>query len=223
MEAQFWHERWAEKQIGFHQEKVNKRLQYYWSALELAPEAKVFVPLCGKSIDMLWLHEQGHPVLGVELDATAVEAFFTENQLTYTVLEQEGFVQYHGTGAAEGIQLWVGDFFTLTTEHLSEFTGFYDRASMIAMPPRMRSDYTKQLGRVIKPGVCGLVITITYDQERMKGPPFSIPDEDFRHLLTGDYDINELACHTGPKVVGNLVKRGLETMEERVYLLKRNN
>lgn len=222
MDAQFWHERWDDNRIGFHQEDVNKRLKRYWPSLELEPGASVFVPLCGKSRDMLWLHEQGHPVMGIELSAKAVEAFFTENQLPFDTRDSEGFVIYSGTGKAAGIELWAGDFFSLTAQHLSQFTGFYDRASMIAMPPSMREDYAQHLAKVLGSGARGLLLTISYDQERMKGPPFSIPDPDLRQLVSRDFHISELAHYSGPERVGNLAERGLETLDEWVYLLKRN-
>ena len=37
------------------------------------------MPLCGKSLDLLWLRDQGHLVIGVELSATAFEDFCLEN------------------------------------------------------------------------------------------------------------------------------------------------
>src|SRR5690242_4352745 len=81
VEASFWLERWERQQIGFHQRNINPRLLRFWPDLGLARGGAVFVPLCGKSTDMLWLHAQGHPVLGVELSPVAVAAFFTENDL----------------------------------------------------------------------------------------------------------------------------------------------
>ena len=82
MEKTYWLDRWERDDIGFHQTDVNAYLSDYWSELKLTHGSKVFVPLCGKSRDMLWLNQQGHTVLGVELSKFAVQAFFTENEYT---------------------------------------------------------------------------------------------------------------------------------------------
>ncbi len=81
MEPAFWHKRWADNQIGFHQGQVNSYLQTHWPALGLETGSRVLVPLCGKSLDLVWLAGQGYRVLGVELSRRAVEDFFREHGL----------------------------------------------------------------------------------------------------------------------------------------------
>ena len=88
MHATFWQERWARDQIGFHQQKVNGYLRRHWSALGLAKGAAVLVPLCGKSLDLVWLAEQGHAVIGVELAERAVQDFFVERDMQPQVSQQ---------------------------------------------------------------------------------------------------------------------------------------
>ena len=81
MEPGFWHERWERAEIGFHKQEINVHLQQFWNCLELPAGERVFVPLCGKSLDLLWLAGEDHPVTGVELSPIAVDAFFQENEL----------------------------------------------------------------------------------------------------------------------------------------------
>jgi thiopurine S-methyltransferase len=101
MEAEYWQSKWIENKIGFHQSEINKRLISYWPDIAAnAVPGKVFVPLCGKSKDMLWLHQQGHSVVGVELSALAAEAFFTENNLSSQRDQIDGFEVFSGRGAA---------------------------------------------------------------------------------------------------------------------------
>ncbi len=85
MQHEFWHERWQQNQIGFHQQEVNPFLQGYWPSLKADPSDQVFVPLCGKSHDLLWLRAMGHHVVGVELSPLAVDSFFSENSLRANV------------------------------------------------------------------------------------------------------------------------------------------
>ncbi len=79
MEKEFWHGRWANNRIGFHNAEVNENLKQSWQKLAARSGDQVFVPLCGKSLDILWLLEQGHEIVGVELSSVAVEALFEEN------------------------------------------------------------------------------------------------------------------------------------------------
>src|SRR3569623_1038336 len=84
MDREFWQARWDEGRIGFHQDDVNPYLRRYWPGMNIPVDNAVFVPLCGKSKDMLRLRAQGHAVMGVEVVARAVEAFFAENALPVT-------------------------------------------------------------------------------------------------------------------------------------------
>ena len=228
MDAQFWQQKWDEGKIGFHQEEVNKRLVTFWPDVITAATAHsgnekscIFVPLCGKSLDMLWLHQQGHAVLGIELSQKAVQAFFDDNQLACEKDEIDGFQRFTGSGKANGLTLLAGDFFKLTPPMVAHCNTLYDRAATIAMPPDMRGDYTGHLAMLMRPGSRGLLVTISYDQSQMDGPPFSVTDGNVRELLSKNFDVTELAHHSGPERVGNLAERGLETLDERVYLLSR--
>lgn len=228
MEAQYWQQKWDEGKIGFHQTDVNKRLVTFWPQL-VFPEKSVadehtgcvFVPLCGKSLDMLWLHSRGHQVLGVELSDKAAQAFFKDNDLSVTTRLDGQFTVYEGAGPARGITILVGDYFDLTPEHCQSCVAVYDRASMIAMNPDLRERYAHHLATLMSGGSRGLLLTISYDQSRMQGPPFSVSDENVSQILQNNFNINELAHYSGPERVGNLKERGLETLDERVYLLHR--
>src|SRR5580658_463442 len=128
MEPEFWHERWRTGQIGFHQSAVDRNLRRHWPMLNLGRGRRVFVPLCGKSLDMLWLRDQGHCVVGVELSATAVEAFLMENGIPARRRVQSGFDIFE----APNIQLFRGDFFALTQALLGDAGAVYDRAGLIS-------------------------------------------------------------------------------------------
>lgn len=222
MEASHWLKAWSENRIGFHQKNVNKRMMSHWPSLELSPGAQVFVPLCGKTTDMLWIAEQGHAVLGVELSATAAEAFYIDNELEYAVSERDGFEIYASTNSSLVIEIWVGDFFNLRQDHLARCSAYYDRAAMIAMNESLRAEYSAHMGVLMRPDSRALLLVISYDQDKMKGPPFSVTDENVRKLLSEAFDICELEHYSGAQRLGNLSDRGLETLDERVYLMKRN-
>ncbi|HJP19014.1 MAG: thiopurine S-methyltransferase [Gammaproteobacteria bacterium] len=145
MDPEFWHERWKKNEIGFHQEDINGPLQKYWQSLKLDDNERVFVPLCGKSRDLLWIQSRGHPVLGVELSPLGVETFFKENRLQASSISDDKFIRWKcGT-----LDVLCGDFFDLRPSHLEGVAGVYDRASLVALPPEMREQYAKHFVSVL--------------------------------------------------------------------------
>jgi len=84
MEHTFWHDRWENDRIGFHQETINPYLNEYVSHLKKSTSRCIFVPLCGKTKDMLWLSEKGFHVVGVEINEKAIISFFSENKIEYS-------------------------------------------------------------------------------------------------------------------------------------------
>ncbi|MBI5637237.1 MAG: thiopurine S-methyltransferase [Nitrospinae bacterium] len=217
MEPDFWHQRWQENQIGFHQETINAHLQAFWPGLGVPPGAAVFVPLCGKSFDMLWLRAQGHHVIGVELSGLAVNGFFSENRLQPTVAHEPGFKKY----SADGVTIYCGDFFALTAAHLAAAGAMYDRASLIALPPAMRERYTDAIMEKLPTAARVALVTVEYDQGRMSGPPFAVAEDEVARLYSPRFKIAKL-CEvemTGEELEP-FRKRGLTAMREKVYCLE---
>lgn len=166
---QFWNDRWSTQQIGFHLAEPNPLLLRWWPTLNLPFGSSVLVPLCGKSHDLAWLASQGHEVVGVELSAIACAAFFEERG----VVPHRERVGAFDVWTGGRIALYQGDIFALADiTPLSRFAAVWDRAALIALPPGVRDRYLQEI-RV--PGA-HLVVTMTYDQERRDGPPFSVPD-----------------------------------------------
>lgn len=171
MDAEFWHNRWQEGRVGFHQSDVNASLKRWWPQLELPDQATVFVPLCGKSLDMLWLAAQGYQVLGVELSAIAVQSFFAEQNVQPEVEQRDNFVSY----SANNVTILCGDFFDLKTADLKDVAAVFDRAALIALPKQLRQAYANHLREILPAGSQMLLIAVEYDETAMTGPPFSVP------------------------------------------------
>ena len=217
MEKNFWLERWQRNEIGFHEGVANAWLQQFWPRLQAASGLPVFVPLCGKSVDMVWLRAQGHPVLGVELSRLAAEAFFHEQGLAEIRQLNGKFEQFE----SDGIRILCGDFFDLTEQDLVGTTLVYDRASMVALPPEMRVAYASHLMKILPAQAKILLIAFDYPQEQMPGPPFALPDAEIRYLY-GNYAEIELldevdALPQNPR----FASRGVTRLHERIYLLQK--
>ncbi|WP_248752328.1 thiopurine S-methyltransferase [Pseudomonas sp. MWU15-20650] len=215
MEPKFWRERWARNQIGFHLPGVNPYLQRHWPGLALADGAKVLVPLCGKSLDLMWLASHGYHVMGVELSERAVGAFFGEQGLTPQVSQRGAFKVYH----AGLIEVWCGDVFALDAGAVADCSALYDRAALIALPPLMRAQYAEHLNTLLAPGCKGLLITLDYDQALKAGPPFAVTDAEARLLLGPHWALEILEEQDILGESRKFVQDGVTRLEERVYRL----
>ncbi len=217
MEPEFWHERWRKGEIGFHQEAPHPALAKHWPSLGAPQGGRVLVPLCGKSHDMHWLARSGHSVVGVELSPLAVDAFFSEAGLAPTRRAEAA----HEVVTHAPYDLWCGDIFSLRPAQLPDIAAVYDRASLIALPPAMRSHYAGWLAAAIAPGTPVLLITFAYDQSEMNGPPFSVTDAEVHALFSADFDIDRQAANDVWASEPGLRKRGLTGLTESVYTLRR--
>lgn len=215
MEPDFWHKRWADNQIGFHLPEVNPGLQRHWPRLAVVEGAKVLVPLCGKSLDLMWLASQGYRVLGVELSEQAVEAFFGEQNLTPRISQQGAFKVYR----ADSVEVWCGDFFALDADAVADCTALYDRAALIALPPLMRTQYAEHLGHLLGVGCKGLLITLDYDQVQKAGPPFAVTDDEVKVLLGPHWALALLEERDILGESGKFAQDGVTRLEERAYQL----
>ena len=185
MHPDFWQQRWADNQIGFHQSAPTPLLLKHWSSLEVPAGATVFVPLAGKSLDMAWLASQGHRVLGVELSQLAIDQFFAEHGLAPDV-EATRYGVHHRAG---GIELIRGDAFGLDADLLGRCDAVFDRAALIALPPDLRKRYAGELYARLPAGCRGLLITLEYPQAEREGPPFSVPEDEVRVLYGRDWEV----------------------------------
>ena len=218
MKKEFWLERWEREETGFHQDDFNPHLRQYWQELQLPRDSVVFVPLCGKSMDMLWLRDQGYKVLGVELSAIAVQAFFTENGYNAQQVKRRtgGKFQYC---EADHISVLRGDFFDLDKADLKYVSAVYDRASLIALPPEMRERYVRHLISILPPATQILLITVEYPQPEMQGPPFSVAASEVEALYREHAEVRLLAQLDVLEQNPRFQQRGLSRMVENIFLL----
>ena len=219
MDPEFWHQRWQNAEIGFHEPRPLPLLCKHWPALQLKPGTRVFVPLCGKSLDMVWLAEQGHDVLGVELSPLAVAAFFAERGLLPETFESRYGTHSVAHWQGRRVELICGDAFTLDAEALRGCDAFYDRAALIALPPALRERYVAWLDGALPADSRGLLITLEYDQREMAGPPFSVNEDEVRRGFAPRREITLLERRDLLDDEPGFAARGLHALHTAVYRL----
>jgi thiopurine S-methyltransferase len=178
MEQGFWQERWEQGQIGFHQEHANPLLERFWANVGVQG-GRVLVPLCGKSLDLKWLADRGHEVVGVEFVSAAVEAYFVERGIEPLREEIAGFPLLRGAG----VSLLVGDFFRVHTGVTGWCDAIYDRAAWVAIAEQDRARYVAQLRSLLRPG--GRVLLVNFVHDLGSGPPHSIEETELRARWQG--------------------------------------
>ena len=210
MESEFWHQRWQQNQIGFHESEVNPTLVQHLQALDLTGGQRVFVPLCGKTLDIGWLVEQGFTVAGAELSELAVQQLFADLGVDPVVTQVGELMHYN----ANGLDIYAGDIFNLSANVLGQVDAIYDRAAMVALPEAMRQQYAAHLVSVTS-AAPQLLITFEYDQRLMDGPPFCVPNDEVRQHYASHYELKTLSSKP---VSGGL--KGKTNATANVWLLR---
>lgn len=210
MEASFWHQKWEDNDIAFHQEDANPALVAHLGALGIAPGSRVFVPLCGKTRDIHWLLSNGYRVAGAELSKIAIEQLFADLGVSPEI-SNAGTVERY---SAEDIDIFAGNLFDVTKTLIGPIDAVYDRAALVALPEETRVRYARHITDITD-AAPQLLICYVYDQRVMDGPPFSICDEEVSKHYGSVYDL----AHVHSEDVPNGLK-GKCPARENIWLLK---
>ena len=82
-----WQKDWWEKDhIPFHREDTHPYLMEYLDLLKLEKGANILVPLCGKTVDMIFLRDKGFNVFGADISPTALEQFSNEQNISLSLI-----------------------------------------------------------------------------------------------------------------------------------------
>ncbi|WP_430459648.1 thiopurine S-methyltransferase [Thalassolituus sp. LLYu03] len=224
MEHSFWHDKWEKMEIGFHLDEVNKALLKYWPELGIEPGQSVLIPLCGKTLDLIWLRSQGVAVIGVELSEIALDelAQGLERELGLTLSKASCGEQVLYRG--DGVLLVAGDFFALTRAQIQQETGHdvaavYDRAAIVALPDAMRAEYARHV-QAISAAAPQLLITLDYDQTVAGGPPFAVSSAEVAAHYQAGYAIDLLDERELIDQEPRFKAKGLASFVQRVYRLR---
>lgn len=191
MEADFWHQRWQNNELGFHEQQANGLLVEHFETLAVEPGNRIFVPLCGKTRDIGWLLGQGYQIAGVELSEKAVTALFDDLGVDPDIEVHGALVHY----SAPDLDIFCGDIFELSRDSLGPVDAIYDRAALVALPPDMRKRYAAHLTAITET-TPQFLICFEYDQSQMDGPPFSITTQEVERLYGPHYGMTRIVSQT---------------------------
>jgi thiopurine S-methyltransferase len=215
MQPSDWQARWREGRIGFHETAPNPLLVEHVG--KLGAPRRVFVPLCGKSRDMAFLAGRGAHVIGVEVSELAAEQFFAESSIV-PERSRVGAFEIH---AGAGVEIHVGDVFDVDPAALEDVDAIYDRAALVALSPEVRVRYANLLASLLAPGSKMLLVTFDYDQSKMAGPPFAVPDALVLELFGERFSAEKLGERDVTDERPRFREAGADRVSEAAWLLSR--
>ncbi len=211
-----WLSRWQDNNIAWHKNTTNKRL-IKWLPSVRENNSVVFVPLCGKSLDMLYLLDNGFKIIAVELSELAIVDFFSKNNIKFHKSIQDDFIVY----SANNITIFVGDYFKLSKNMLKDINLVYDRAALVALPYDMRIKYVKHLVNISPMTLTILLLTLNYPQKKLDGPPFAVSFDEVGALFGDYFTYHQLECYDDLVNEDKFLVAGVDFLEKASYKLQK--
>ena len=211
-----WRGKWQSRTTSWHLDGTHPALAtYLHGGLILAPGARVLLPLCGASDDLLGLAADGFDVVGVDGAPEARDAYVAARGATVegdaVTLPDGTLLRYH-----------VGDFFDAgAPAALGVFDGAFDRGGLVAVAPDLRPRYAARLAELVRGAM--LLVAVEhgpFDGGKL-GPPFSIPEAEARALFAGTFRVDLLKREDRLVAEPAWAERGCTEFFETTYLLTR--
>ena len=213
MNNSFWQKCWERNLLGFHQHDVHPFLAEYFDKRLLATDRHVFVPLCGKTLDMAYLAKLMQ-VTGNELSDIACRDFFIGNNIAYQKHNVGEFEKY----TCQQLTLLQGDFFKLSANAIDRIDWIYDRAALIALPTTMQQQYVNHLKTFFSSQTRLFLVTVEFPIEQLIGPPCAITETDVKSLFSG-FKIECIATHEIKDKQFAQRKLDVDYLLEKLYII----
>ncbi|GFN97348.1 thiopurine s-methyltransferase [Plakobranchus ocellatus] len=221
-----WKRMWEFDEIDFHNEQVHQTLIEYLDRLgPCGKPANIFVPLCGKSLDVKWLADQGVQTVGLDGVHKALEQFYTEHGLDW---EETNVPALGGAGkllsSKDGrLKLYCGDITDFTVEVGGCFDAVWDRAAVVALNREDVERYVQIMKGLVRPGGCILLESEEFEASDFDGitdvllklpPPHAMFEDEIRRLYEPEFTVKPLSR--------SLRKVGENSVHDVMYLLRKN-
>jgi len=215
MDLEFWKQAWRDGRTAFHQGQTSPHLVRHLPLLNINENDHVLLPLCGKSLDLLYLQDLNLKVTGIEISELAIEQFQAEHPREYKQTKKGNFTVYQN----EKLEIWNGDFFEFHSDITSPIHYVFDRAAMVTLPFDLRKHYAEKLCEFLNLGAKILLVTFEYPQEKVPGPPFSV-NKDEVELLYKDFKVQEIYRETITAISPKFVEAGIQQVQNVCYLIE---
>ncbi|XP_071529319.1 thiopurine S-methyltransferase-like [Panulirus ornatus] len=217
-----WTQKWATGRTLWHKNDVNYALLHHETLLLRSPGLRVFVPLCGKSVDLKWFYDKGHTVVGVEGVEQAAVEFFSEHSLNYKT-EQLTWAKLYKTND-DRLNIYCCDMFKVDIATLGKFDVVWDRGSLVAIYEEDRKSYVSILKSLLASDFRYLLSVTQYTpNENFSGPPRNIPTELIEELFGEICKLKILEKFYWTEEDELIARWSLKSMDETIVLLTPKN
>ena len=207
-QATDWAKAWREGRIGFHRSSPNPNLERYAHVLQNCQN--ILFPLCGKTLDMHYLHQKGHHCFGVERVEKAIHHFFLE----WNGIPKRVNTRYQH----QNISIFHQNIFSIGPKELPVIHGIFDRAALVALPVEIRPQYAQHMLSLLAKGGKILLITINMPRPQDQGPPFLVRKESIPDLFS---DASTVECletqRKTPQQEPFLIRSGMPWLEQHIW------
>ncbi|XP_033736866.1 probable thiopurine S-methyltransferase [Pecten maximus] len=184
MSCKDWNERWKKEQTQFHMSIVHPMLLKHINRLtDGKSNLRIFVPLCGKSMDVKWLSDQGHEIVGCDCSEAGCKEIFERDNIPYTSEYRHSVQSTLLKATDRKLSLYVGDFFHLQKKEIGEFDCVWDRGSLVAIPVKRRQEYADILVSVMANETKYLLDCFLVDNVIFGGPPFNCNEKNVKEYF----------------------------------------
>ncbi|XP_077123781.1 thiopurine S-methyltransferase-like [Ranitomeya variabilis] len=214
-----WKQKWETRNIVFHENHVHQLLVEFINEMQNGRrQLNIFFPLCGKAVDMKWLADMGHNVVGVDVCEIGLKEFFSEHNIPYT---EEAVAEIPGAkvfkSVSGNIALYCCSIYDISHSVIGRFDGMWDRGAFVAVNPKDRERYANIVLSLMAKDCRYLLVTVEYDIKLVRGPPFYVSDSDLQNLLGRSCTLKLL------KKINALTNKqkqwGLDFFCEKIYLV----
>ncbi|XP_013388822.1 probable thiopurine S-methyltransferase [Lingula anatina] len=223
-----WIEAWDSDQVGWHMSGVNHYLKEFLDVMVAGKkDAKVLVPLCGKTVDMKWLADLGHTVVGIEGAEKAAKEFFTEQNVPVNIEQCDAIQGKLYRSADNKIRFYVGDFFYFNENLEGQFDAVWDRGSLIAVDEKDLVSYVSIIKSLLKTGGHCLAEVFDFDKgDNQNGEGHRSVSMDLAQKLFGDECSVKLLKTVAARDDAFYSKAGFADSSDRdkvnIYLISKN-
>lgn len=221
-----WKDAWKGNRLGWHFQCINPILEKHMDSLiGQRKNIKMFFPLCGKSVDMKWMYDLGHEVVGVEISELACRQFFTEQNIEFTEEDVQSVNGKVYRSKDKRISLYSFDLFLFNKDVHGTFEAVFDRGAFEAIDKIDRKKYADTMGDIMAPGGRILLTTFDYDPNEYGGPPHNIPEEDVNKYFGEVFSIKHLEKFVDEYSAAAALKKrtGMTWLDTKVDLLTRKS
>ncbi|KAL7634077.1 UNVERIFIED_CONTAM: hypothetical protein RMT77_015405 [Armadillidium vulgare] len=215
----YWEKLWSTKVTPFHQREVCPFLLKISSNLNFVSPKRVFIPLCGKALELKWFYDEGFEVVGVDLISIPAEEFFKEHNLTFKIRELPWAKVYESSD--QRIKIYVADIFSVEPEDVGKFDVIWERADYTVVKIAEREKYSKLMKQLCKEKFVHFLCTLQFEVlvGRYDTPPRPLSHEETKKLYGDWCKVDLIEEENGLKYYPEFKSSGINTLRQSCFIL----